>query len=137
MSGVPSPNNWACTHPTRALIATPAAIRSRLRRAFAPPYAPVTCSASGWMQQTIAMSGTAMVCCIQPLALHVTGAYGGANARRSLERIAAGVAISALVGWVQAQLFGEGTPDIPNKTAYLYSGALIASYVWLGRQFAH
>jgi exopolysaccharide biosynthesis polyprenyl glycosylphosphotransferase len=79
----------------------------------------------------------AMVCCIQPLALHVTGAYGGANARRSLERIAAGVAISALVGWVQAQLFGEGTPDIPNKTAYLYSGALIASYVWLGRQFAH
>ena len=79
----------------------------------------------------------AMVCCIQPLALHVTGAYGGAKARRSLERIAAGVAISALVGWVQAQLFGEGTPDIPNKTAFVYSGALIASYIWLGRQMAH
>jgi exopolysaccharide biosynthesis polyprenyl glycosylphosphotransferase len=79
----------------------------------------------------------AMVCCIQPLALHVTGAYGGGNARRSLGRIAAGVAMSALVGWVQAQLFGEGTPDVPNKAAYVYSGALITSYLWIGRQALH
>src|SRR5689334_10372766 len=34
----------------------------------------------------------AMVLCIQPLALYVTGAYGGGRARRSLERIAGGIA---------------------------------------------
>jgi exopolysaccharide biosynthesis polyprenyl glycosylphosphotransferase len=94
-------------------------------------------SANGLRPVPSAVPLIAMVCCIQPLALHVTGAYGGGKARRSLERIAAGIAITALIGWVQAQLFGEGTADVPNKTAYLYTGALIASYVWLGRQALH
>ncbi|HVZ21938.1 MAG TPA: sugar transferase [Vicinamibacterales bacterium] len=75
----------------------------------------------------------AMVFCIQPLALAATRAYSS-RGWRSLERIAAGVAISALVGWVQARLFGEMTPDLPNKTAYVYSGALIVAAIWLLRQ---
>jgi exopolysaccharide biosynthesis polyprenyl glycosylphosphotransferase len=75
----------------------------------------------------------AMVCCIQPLALNLAGAYGAGRARRSLERIAAGVALSALFGWVQARLFGQMTPDLPNKTAYLYSAAFITAFIWISR----
>ena len=76
----------------------------------------------------------AMVLCIQPLALRVTGSYGSGKARRSLERIAAGVVLSAFIGWVQARLFGEIEPDLPNKTAYLYSAALITMDIWMFRQ---
>ena len=74
----------------------------------------------------------AMVFCIQPLALRLVGSYGGGKAR-SLERIAAGVVVTAFIGWLQAQLFGQVAPDLPNKTAYLYSAALITTYVWLFR----
>lgn len=75
----------------------------------------------------------AMVCCLQPLALRVTGAYGGGKSRVSLERIVGGVALAALVGWLQAHLFGQMTRDLPNKTAFVYSAALIAICIWLGR----
>ncbi len=75
----------------------------------------------------------AMVFCIQPLALRVTGAYGGGRQRVSLERIAAGLIVAALAGWIQARLFGHMTPDLPNKTAYLYSAALITILIWTGR----
>ncbi len=75
----------------------------------------------------------AMVFCIQPLALLVTGTYGGGRSRISLARIAAGVMVAALVGWIQARLFQGLSPDLPNKTAYLYSAALIALFVWLER----
>jgi exopolysaccharide biosynthesis polyprenyl glycosylphosphotransferase len=75
----------------------------------------------------------AMVFCIQPLALRATGAYSGGLARTSLGRVAGGLLIAAFVGWVQAQLFGRISPDLPNKTAYLYAATLIALYAWLGR----
>jgi exopolysaccharide biosynthesis polyprenyl glycosylphosphotransferase len=75
----------------------------------------------------------AMVCCIQPLALRVTGTYGGGSSRISLERIAAGMAIAAVVGWIQAHLFGHLSPNLPNKTAYIYSAAVITIFVWAGR----
>ena len=41
--------------------------------------------------------------------------------------------VSAFIGWVQARLFGQVAPDLPNKTAYLYSAALITAYVWIFR----
>lgn len=75
----------------------------------------------------------AMVCCIQPLALCATGTYGGGRARVSAERIVAGIAISIVAGWIQAHLFGRIAPDLPDKTAYLYSGIVIAVFVWLER----
>jgi exopolysaccharide biosynthesis polyprenyl glycosylphosphotransferase len=75
----------------------------------------------------------AMVFCIQPLALRATGAYSGGLARVSLGRVAGGLIIAAFVGWAQVQLFGRISPDLPNKTAYLYSATLIALYAWLGR----
>jgi exopolysaccharide biosynthesis polyprenyl glycosylphosphotransferase len=75
----------------------------------------------------------AMVCCIQPLALRVTGAYGGGRARASIERIFSAMVIAGLIGWIQARLFGELSPNLPNKTAYVYSAALIALFIWLER----
>ena len=75
----------------------------------------------------------AMVFCLLPLSLWACGAYAGGKARVDLVKIASGVLIAAFLGWVQAQLFGRDTPDLPNKTAYLYSAAVIAGYVWLFR----
>ncbi len=75
----------------------------------------------------------AMVFCLLPLTLWACGAYRGGKARVDLVKIASGVMIAAFLGWVQAQLFGRETPDLPNKTAYLYSAAVIAGYVWLFR----
>jgi exopolysaccharide biosynthesis polyprenyl glycosylphosphotransferase len=63
----------------------------------------------------------------------VTGAYGGGKARTDILKIAAGVAIAAFLGWVQARLFGQQAPTLPNKAAYLYSAAVIAGYVWIAR----
>jgi FlaA1/EpsC-like NDP-sugar epimerase len=75
----------------------------------------------------------ALVFCLLPLALWACGAYRGGKARVDLVKIAGGVMIAAFLGWVQAQLFGRETPDLPNKTAYLYSAAVIAACVWLFR----
>ena len=75
----------------------------------------------------------AMVFCLLPLSLWACGAYKGGKPRIDLVKIAGGVLIAAFLGWVQARLFGRETPDLPNKTAYLYSGAIIAGYVWLFR----
>lgn len=75
----------------------------------------------------------AMVFCLLPLTLWACGAYRGGRARVDLVKIALGVTIAAFLGWVQAQLFGRATPDLPNKTAYLYSAAVIAAYVWVFR----
>jgi exopolysaccharide biosynthesis polyprenyl glycosylphosphotransferase len=75
----------------------------------------------------------AMVFCIQPLALRATGAYGGGAARASLFRVGGAMLIAAVIGWIQAQLFGRVSPDLPNKTAYLYSAALITLYAWSAR----
>jgi exopolysaccharide biosynthesis polyprenyl glycosylphosphotransferase len=75
----------------------------------------------------------ALVFCLLPLSLWATGAYRGGKARVDLVKIASGVVIAAFLGWVQAQLFGRDTPDLPNKTAYLYSAAVIAAHVWLFR----
>ena len=75
----------------------------------------------------------AMVFCLLPLSLWACGAYAGGKSRVDLTKIASGVLIAAFLGWVQAQLFGRNTPDLPNKTAYLYSAAVIAGYVWLFR----
>src|SRR6185503_75643 len=66
----------------------------------------------------------AMVFCLLPLTLWACGAYKGGKARIDLVKIAGGVLIAAFLGWVQARLFGRETPDLPNKTAYLYSGAI-------------
>ena len=75
----------------------------------------------------------AMVFCIQPLALRATGAYGGGNARASIGRVGGAMLIAATIGWIQAQLFGRIAPELPNKTAYLYSAALITLYAWAAR----
>jgi exopolysaccharide biosynthesis polyprenyl glycosylphosphotransferase len=75
----------------------------------------------------------AMVFCIQPLALRATGAYGGGRNRVSLGRVTGGLLIAAIVGWIQAQLYGRVTPDLPNKVAFLYSAAFIALFAWGGR----
>jgi exopolysaccharide biosynthesis polyprenyl glycosylphosphotransferase len=75
----------------------------------------------------------AMVFCLLPLSLWACGAYKGGRARVDLVNVASGVVIAAFLGWIQAQLFGRETPDLPNKTAYLYSAAVIAWQVWLFR----
>ena len=75
----------------------------------------------------------AMVFCLLPLALRVTGAYGGGRSRSDLSKIAIGVVVAAFLGWVQAQLFGRETPDLPNKAAYVYSAALITIFIWFFR----
>ena len=75
----------------------------------------------------------AMVFCIQPLALRATGAYGGGHSRTSLLRVGGAMLIAAVAGWIQAQLFGRNTPDLPNKTAYLYSAAVITVFAWTAR----
>jgi exopolysaccharide biosynthesis polyprenyl glycosylphosphotransferase len=75
----------------------------------------------------------AMICCIQPLALRATGAYGGGRSRMSGGRIALAILLAGLAGWIQTRLFGQITPALPNKTAYVYSVALIAAFVSLGR----
>jgi exopolysaccharide biosynthesis polyprenyl glycosylphosphotransferase len=72
----------------------------------------------------------AMVFCLMPLALRATGAYAGGRARVDLVRLAAGVAIAALFGWLQAQLFGREVPERPNKTAYVYAFVLITAVAW-------
>ncbi len=74
----------------------------------------------------------AMVLCLQPLALMVVGAYSGGRYRLDLVRLAGGIAVAALIGWLQGRIFGHGA-DVPNKTAYLYASVWILSYVWLGR----
>ena len=75
----------------------------------------------------------AMVFCLQPLAMRVTGAYAGGKARVDLVRIASGVAIAALLGWVQARLFGRDVPELPNKAAYLYAAAVVTVLAWVLR----
>jgi len=74
----------------------------------------------------------AMVFCIQPLALRTVGAYRGGRARTQILRIASGIAIAALLGWVQARLFVY-IPPLPDKAAYVYSAFLICGYVWMAR----
>src|SRR5262245_11023705 len=59
----------------------------------------------------------AMVLCLQPLALRVTGAYAGGKARTDFLKIAGGIVVAAFLGWVQAQLFGRDVPSLPNKAA--------------------
>src|SRR5262249_24868803 len=66
----------------------------------------------------------AMVLCIQPLALRVTGAYNGGRKRCSLTLIGGAMLMAALIGWTQSRLFGEISATVPNKTAYVYSAAL-------------
>jgi exopolysaccharide biosynthesis polyprenyl glycosylphosphotransferase len=74
----------------------------------------------------------AMVFCIQPLALRAVGAYRGGRSRTQFLRIVSGIALAALLGWVQARLFGR-IPPLPDKAAYVYSAALICGYVWAAR----
>jgi exopolysaccharide biosynthesis polyprenyl glycosylphosphotransferase len=76
----------------------------------------------------------AMVFCLQPLALRVTGAYAGGRTRTDLVKIAGGIAIAALLGWVQARLFGREVPELPNKAAYAYSFVVITILAWGFRQ---
>ena len=54
-------------------------------------------------------------------------------ARASLGRVGGAMLIAATVGWIQAQLFGRISPDLPNKTAYLYSAAVITLFAWSAR----
>ena len=75
----------------------------------------------------------AMVFCLQPLALRVTGAYAGGKARADLLKVAGGIGIAAFLGWVQARLFGREVPELPNKAAYLYSAIVITTIAWLFR----
>jgi exopolysaccharide biosynthesis polyprenyl glycosylphosphotransferase len=76
----------------------------------------------------------AMVFCIQPLALAAAGAYGRGRRAKSLARIGLGLLITAVAGWIQARLFGHMTPDLPNKTAYLYSAVWIGTFLWPFRE---
>src|SRR5690606_17222161 len=75
----------------------------------------------------------AMVVCVMPLALRVTGAYNGGRKRTDPVRLSLGVAIAALIGWGQALMFNESSAPWPNKTAYLYSAGLITAYAYAGR----
>ena len=75
----------------------------------------------------------ATVFCLMPLALRVTGAYGGGKARTDILKIGAGVAVACFLGWVQAQLFGRNVPTLPNKAAYVYSCVVITALAWLFR----
>jgi len=75
----------------------------------------------------------AMVFCLQPLALRVTGAYAGGKARADVLKLAGGIGIAAFLGWVQARLFGREVPELPNKAAYLYSAVVITASAWLFR----
>ena len=74
----------------------------------------------------------AMVFCLQPLALRMVGAYRGGSARTHFGRIAGGIAIAALLGWVQARLFVY-VPPLPDKAAFVYSAFLICAYACLAR----
>jgi exopolysaccharide biosynthesis polyprenyl glycosylphosphotransferase len=74
----------------------------------------------------------AMIFCLQPLALRVAGAYSP-GARRDILKVGGGICMAALLGWLQAQLFGRTVPDLPNKTAYVYSATLITAYAWIFR----
>lgn len=75
----------------------------------------------------------AMVFCLQPLALRVSGAYAGGKARTDLVKIAGGIAVAAFLGWVQARLFGRDVPELPNKAAYAYSLLVITGLAWFFR----
>lgn len=90
-------------------------------------------SADGFRPQPDPVPLIALVFCLLPLALWATGAYSGGKRRVDLVKIAYGVLIAAVLGWAQAQLFGRDTPNLPNKAAYVYSAAIIASFVWLFR----
>ena len=74
----------------------------------------------------------AMVFCLQPMALRIVGAYRGGRARTDFLRIAGGIAIAALLGWIQARLFGR-VPPLPDKAAFTYSAVLICGYAWVAR----
>jgi exopolysaccharide biosynthesis polyprenyl glycosylphosphotransferase len=75
----------------------------------------------------------AMVFCLQPLALRATGAYSGGRVPADFVRIAAGIAIAALLGWVQGRLFGRDEFDLPNKAAYLYAAVAITTLTFACR----
>jgi exopolysaccharide biosynthesis polyprenyl glycosylphosphotransferase len=74
----------------------------------------------------------AMVFCLQPLALVLVGAYKGGRARTQFGRIAFGVAIAAVLGWIQARLF-VFVPPLPDKAAFVYSAVLICIYACMAR----
>ena len=38
--------------------------------------------------------------------------------------------LAALLGWVQARLFGRDVPELPNKAAYVYSAVAISAFAW-------
>ena len=63
--------------------------------------------------------------------LRIVGAYRGGTARTQFVRIAGGIAIAALLGWVQARLF-VFIPPLPDKAAFVYSAVLICA-ICLGR----
>lgn len=77
-------------------------------------------SAGGTRPLPDAVPLLAAVFCLQPLSLYAFGAYGGRSARLDFGRILGGIVLAALMGWVQARLFGRETADLPNKAAYLY-----------------
>jgi exopolysaccharide biosynthesis polyprenyl glycosylphosphotransferase len=77
----------------------------------------------------------AMVFCLQPLTMRLSGAHAGGKARTDVLKIGAGVAAAAVLGWIQAQLFGRDVPTLPNKAAYLYSVLTITAYAWVSRLF--
>ena len=79
----------------------------------------------------------AMVLCLQPLALRVTGAYAGGRAITDLLKIGSGITLAAFLGWVQAQLFGREVPELPNKAAYVYSALVITALAWTFRLLLH
>ena len=74
----------------------------------------------------------AMVFCLQPLALVMMDAYKGGRARTHFGRIAAGIGIAAVLGWIQARLF-VFVPPLPDKAAFVYSAVLICMYACLAR----
>jgi exopolysaccharide biosynthesis polyprenyl glycosylphosphotransferase len=74
----------------------------------------------------------AMVFCLQPLALMMVGAYKGGRARTQFGRIAFGIAIAAVLGWIQARLF-VFVPPLPDKAAFVYSAVLICMYACVAR----
>ena len=76
----------------------------------------------------------AAVFCLQPLALYAFGAYGRRTERLDLGRIAGGIFVAALMGWIQARLFGRETADLPNKVAYLYLAFASTAFSFLCRR---
>jgi exopolysaccharide biosynthesis polyprenyl glycosylphosphotransferase len=76
----------------------------------------------------------ATVFCLLPLSLRVTGAYAGGKAYSDFYKLALGIAVATLIGWVQAQLFGRRLPVAPDKVAFFYLAIVLTMNIYVVRK---